>query len=138
LYGFADASGHGFGSIVLDKDGIHYRIRGVWDKDTEDDSLDFWGFEDICCASIRGQSTTKGKVVVCESDETTMFVLLNNGMDGGRLDELIEAMQLDLLMINAFFKDGHVVVKDYRQNNRDFLIGVTGGQSTLKKLTDVA
>jgi hypothetical protein len=33
LYGFVDASGQGFGSTVLGKDGTCFQI-GVWDKDT--------------------------------------------------------------------------------------------------------
>jgi hypothetical protein len=40
LYGFAGASGTGFSSTVLGKDGIKYRI-GTWESDVDEDSLDF-------------------------------------------------------------------------------------------------
>jgi hypothetical protein len=79
----------------------------------------------------------KGKVVERKSDGN-IFVL-NNGKDAGRLDELIEAMQLQSLAMDAFFfKEGQVVVKNERRNNRGFSIGVAGGQSTSKKTTEVA
>jgi hypothetical protein len=64
---------------------------------------------------------------------------LNNGKDGGRIDELIQAMELEPLAMDAFFhKEGQVLVKDVVRHNRGFSIGITGGQSTSKKLSDVA
>jgi hypothetical protein len=46
LYGFANASGKGFGSTVLGKDGICYHIR-TWDGDTEESSLNFREFKNV-------------------------------------------------------------------------------------------
>jgi hypothetical protein len=40
LYGFANASGTGFGSTVLGADGIEYRI-GTWESDVDKDSSNF-------------------------------------------------------------------------------------------------
>jgi hypothetical protein len=37
LYGFANASGLGFGSTIMLEGGIKYRI-GTWDSDTEEES----------------------------------------------------------------------------------------------------
>jgi hypothetical protein len=44
LYGFADASGTGFGSTILGKDGIKYQI-GTWESDVDEDSSNFREFE---------------------------------------------------------------------------------------------
>jgi hypothetical protein len=46
IYGFADASGSGYGSTVLLGGGIHYRI-GTWGSDSEDDSSNFREFENV-------------------------------------------------------------------------------------------
>jgi hypothetical protein len=40
LYGFADASGTGFGSTILGEDGIAYRI-GTWELDVDEESSNF-------------------------------------------------------------------------------------------------
>jgi hypothetical protein len=40
LYRFTEASGSGFGSTVLGKDGIQYLI-GTWDADTQESSSNF-------------------------------------------------------------------------------------------------
>jgi hypothetical protein len=49
LYGFADASGTGFGSTILGEDGIAYRI-GTWESDVDEDSSNFREFENVVCA----------------------------------------------------------------------------------------
>jgi hypothetical protein len=49
LYSFADASGKGFGSTALGKDGVRYRI-GTWEADTENASSNFCKFENVICA----------------------------------------------------------------------------------------
>jgi hypothetical protein len=46
FYGFADASGSGFGSTSLCKGGIKYRI-GTWGSDLEEDSFNFREFENV-------------------------------------------------------------------------------------------
>ena len=46
LYGFADASGSGFGSSMLTKDGISLRI-GTWGKDDEENSSNWREFENV-------------------------------------------------------------------------------------------
>ena len=65
--------------------------------------------------------------------------VLNNGKDGSQIDQLIEAMELELLAMDAFFhKEGQVLVKYEVQNNCGFSIGITGDQLTSKKFYDVA
>jgi hypothetical protein len=44
FYGFGDASGKGFGSTMLSKKGIKYRI-GLWGSDDEDESSNWKEFE---------------------------------------------------------------------------------------------
>jgi hypothetical protein len=45
LYGFADASGSGFGSTIMLDGGIRYRI-GTWGPD-EDETSNYWEFENV-------------------------------------------------------------------------------------------
>jgi hypothetical protein len=47
-----DASGKGFGSTVLGKNGIRYRI-GTWEADAEDASSNFREFKNVVCALKR-------------------------------------------------------------------------------------
>jgi hypothetical protein len=49
LYGFADASGTGFGSTILGEDGITYRI-GTWESYVDEESSNFREFENVVCA----------------------------------------------------------------------------------------
>ena len=46
LYGFADASGSGFGSTVLSDKGITFGM-GTWEKDAESNSSNWKEFENI-------------------------------------------------------------------------------------------
>jgi hypothetical protein len=58
LYGFADASGTGFGSTILGEDGITYRI-GTWESDVDEESSNFREFENVVCALERRGSQRK-------------------------------------------------------------------------------
>jgi hypothetical protein len=49
LYGFADASGTGFGSAILGEDGITYRIQ-TWESDVDKESSNFREFKNVVCA----------------------------------------------------------------------------------------
>ena len=46
LYGFADASGSGFGSTIIGPDGMRYRI-GTWGPETGTESLNYSEFENV-------------------------------------------------------------------------------------------
>ena len=46
LYGFADASGTGFGSTFLSEEGVRFRI-GTWEKDVESNSSNWKEFENV-------------------------------------------------------------------------------------------
>jgi len=46
LYGFADASGSGFGSTVLSDKGVRFRM-GTWEKDVESNSSNWKEFENL-------------------------------------------------------------------------------------------
>ena len=46
LYGFADAPGSGFGSILLSDKGVRFRM-GTWEKDVESNSSNWKEFENL-------------------------------------------------------------------------------------------
>jgi hypothetical protein len=46
VYGFGNASGKGFGSTLLTKQGVKFRI-GLWEPDAEDESSNWKEFENV-------------------------------------------------------------------------------------------
>ena len=48
IYGFVDASGSGFGSTLLVKGKIHYRI-GTWSSTEDSNSSNWREFENLVC-----------------------------------------------------------------------------------------
>jgi hypothetical protein len=91
LYGFADASGRGFGSTVLGEDGTRYRI-GVWDPDTEDESSNFREFENVV-ETLEEEAKgghLKGAVIHLCTDNSTVEAALYKGNSSSRkLFELV-------------------------------------------------
>jgi hypothetical protein len=91
LYGFADASGMGFGSTVLGTDGTRYRI-GVWDKDTESESSNFREFENVVEAleDEARRGTLRGAVIYLCTDNSTVEAALYKGNSSSvKLFELV-------------------------------------------------
>jgi hypothetical protein len=91
LYGFADASGRGFGSTVLGKDGTRYRI-GVWDKDTEGESSNFREFENVI-ETLEEEASgghLKGAVIyLCTDNSTVESALYKGNSSSQKLFELV-------------------------------------------------
>jgi hypothetical protein len=58
LYGFADASGLGFGSTVMLEGGIRYRV-GTWPSDNKDNSSNYQEFEKCGGCSPRRRRSWK-------------------------------------------------------------------------------
>jgi hypothetical protein len=91
LYGFADASGKGFGSTVMGKDGTRYRI-GIWDGDTECETSNFREFENV--VEALEEEGEKGNLNGAEmymcTDNSTVESALYRGMSSSeRLFSLV-------------------------------------------------
>ena len=80
IYGFADASGRGFGSTVLGKNGTRYRI-GVGDKDTEEESSNFRQFENVVLTLEKEgeDGGMKDSLVLLFTDNSTVEAALYKG-----------------------------------------------------------
>jgi hypothetical protein len=91
LYGFADASGKGFGSTVLGKDGTRYRI-GTWDKDTEDESSNYREFENVVetLEEEAKQGKLRGAIIfLCTDNSTVEAALYKGNSSSKKLFELV-------------------------------------------------
>jgi hypothetical protein len=77
VYGFGDASGKGFGSTVLSKRGVKFRI-GLWEPDAEDESSNWKEFENVVEAlQEEGQSgALDGCLVYFFTDNSTVEAAL--------------------------------------------------------------
>jgi hypothetical protein len=80
VHGFADASGKGFGSTVMGKDGTRHRI-GIWDKDTEEETSNFREFENVVEAleEEAEKGNLKGAEVYMCTDNSTVEAALYRG-----------------------------------------------------------
>ena len=91
LYGFADASGTGFGSTVLGSDGIEYRI-GTWESDVDEESSNFREFENVVCALE--EEAQKGNlddaiIFMCTDNSTVEAGLAKGNSSSRKLFELV-------------------------------------------------
>jgi hypothetical protein len=96
LYGFADASGTGFGSTILGEDGIAYRI-GTWESDVDDESSNFREFENVVCAlEEEGEQGNLDDAVIflCTDNSTVEAGLAKGNSSSPRLFELVLRVRL--------------------------------------------
>jgi hypothetical protein len=96
LYGFANASGTGFGSTILGEDGIAYRI-GTWESDVDDDSSNFREFESIVCAledEGRQGNLDDAIVFLCIDNSTVEAGLAKGNSSSRKLFELVLHVRL--------------------------------------------
>jgi hypothetical protein len=79
MYGFADASGSGFGSTVMLDGGIRYRI-GTWGPD-ENESSNFREFENVV-ASLREEEVAghlkKALIFMCTDNSTVESAIVKS------------------------------------------------------------
>ena len=80
LYGFADASGTGFGSTFLSEEGVRFRI-GTWGKDVESNSSNWKEFENVVKGlELEGsKGLLTGASVFLATDNTTVEGCLYKG-----------------------------------------------------------
>ena len=80
IYGFVDASGSGFGSTLLLKGGIHYRI-GTWSSGEDENSSNWREFENLVCeveeAGEKGWLT--GGLLILATDNQVVESALHKG-----------------------------------------------------------
>ena len=91
LYGFADASGTGFGSTILGEDGIAYRI-GTWESDVDEDSSNFREFENVVCAlEDEGKKGNLNDAIIflCTDNSTVEAGLAKGNSTSRKLFELV-------------------------------------------------
>jgi hypothetical protein len=127
LYGFADASGKGFGSTVLGKDGIRYRI-GTWDSDTEDESSNFREFENVVCAleaEARSGALEGAIIFMCTDNSTVEAALAKGNSSSRKLFELVLRVRLLEMRHHCRIIVSHVSGERMRAQGTD---GVSRGQ----------
>jgi hypothetical protein len=127
LYGFADASGKGFGSTVLGKDGIRYRI-GTWDSDTEDSPSNFREFENVVCTlEAEGEAgNLDGAIIFLCTDNSTVEAALAKGNSSSRkLFGLVLRLRKLEMKYAARFVVSHVSGERMKAQGTD---GVSRGQ----------
>jgi hypothetical protein len=96
LYGFADASGTGFGSTILGEDGIQYRI-GTWESDVDEDSSNFREFENVVCAledEAKEGRLDDAIVFLCTDNSTVEAGLAKGNSTSRKLFELVLRVRL--------------------------------------------
>jgi hypothetical protein len=89
LYGFADASGTGFGRTILGEDGIAYQS---WESDVDDDSSNFREFENVVCAQedeARQGNLDNAVVFLCTDNSTVKAGLAKGNSSSQKLFELV-------------------------------------------------
>ena len=110
IYGFADASGKGFGSTVLGSDGTRYRI-GIWDPDTEDETSNFREFENV--VESLEEEASKGQlkgaeIYLCTDNSTVEAALYRGTSSSEKLFELVVRVRKLELQEQARFVVSHV------------------------------
>jgi hypothetical protein len=127
LYGFADASGSGFGSTVMGTDGIRYRI-GTWGSDTEDCSSNFREFENVVEAlkeEAREGHLRGALIFLCTDNSTVEAALVKGNSSSPKLFELVLAVRLLEMQEGAKIIVSHVSGERMKAQGTD---GVSRGQ----------
>jgi hypothetical protein len=98
IYGFADASGSGFGSTIMLDGGIHYRI-GTWGPD-EDETSNFREFENVVDA-LREEGEAghlqDACIFMCTDNSTVEAALVKGNSSSEKLFELtLEVRRLEM------------------------------------------
>jgi hypothetical protein len=80
LYGFCDASGSGFGSMISSGKGIFYRI-GLWGRDSEEESSNWREFENAVesCEHEAHEGRLEGSELFLFTDNSTVEAALYKG-----------------------------------------------------------
>jgi hypothetical protein len=139
LYGFADASGTGFGSTILGEDGIAYRI-GTWESDVDDDSSNFREFENVVCAledESRQGNLDDAIVFLCTDNSTVEAGLAKGNSSSRKLFELVLRVRLLQMKYRCIIVVTHVSGKRMVAQGTDGVSrghlkeGVTTGEDML-------
>jgi hypothetical protein len=98
LYGFADASGSGFGSTIMLNGGVHYRIE-TWGPD-EDETSKFREFENVVDA-LREEGEAghlqDALIFLCTNNSTVKSALVKGNSSSEKLFELtLEVRKLEM------------------------------------------
>ena len=110
LYGFCDASGSGFGSMISSKNGIYYRI-GLWGKDSEDESSNWREFENAveACELEAREGRLDGTELFLFTDNSTVEAALYKGNSSSpKLFELVVRLRKLELAHGARIRVAHV------------------------------
>jgi hypothetical protein len=127
LYGFADASGSGFGSTVLGDDGIRYRI-GTWGSDTQDESSNFREFENVVETleeEAKQGHLKKALIFLCTDNSTVESALVKGNSSSRKLFELVLRVRVLEMREGAHIVVSHVSGERMKAQGTD---GVSRGQ----------
>jgi hypothetical protein len=127
FYGFADASGSGFGSTILCEGGIKYRI-GTWGSDSEDDSSNFREFENVV-DTLRDEAIAgnlkDSLIILCTDNSTVESSLVKGNSSSEKLFNLTLEVRLLEMREGAKIVVSHVSGERMKAQGTD---GVSRGQ----------
>ena len=127
LYGFCDASGSGFGSMVSGPNGIQYRV-GLWKSDGEGESLNWREFENAveACKKEFESGRLEGAELFLFTDNSTVEAALHKGNSGSpKLFSLVVRLKKLEMQAGAKILVCHVAGKRMIAQGTD---GVSRGQ----------
>jgi hypothetical protein len=127
IYGFADASGSGFGSTIMLNGEIEYRI-GTWGSDTEDESSNYREFENVVDA-LR-EEEKKGNLInafifMGTDNSTVECAIVKGNSSSEKLYELALEVRVIEMRNNAKVMVSHISGDRMRAQGTD---GVSRGQ----------
>jgi hypothetical protein len=127
LYGFADASGSGFGSTIMLEGGIRYRI-GTWPSDNEDDTSNYREFENLVDAlreEDEAGNLVDALIFMCTDNSTVESSIVNGNSSSEKLFELTLEVRVIEMRNNAKVIISHVAGERMKAQGTD---GASRGQ----------
>jgi hypothetical protein len=126
LYGFADASGSGFGSTIMLNGGIRYQI-GTWGPD-EDETSNYWEFKNIVNAlreEAEAGNLWDAVILFCTDNLTVESATVKGNSSSEKLFELTLEVQVIEMQNRAKFVVSHVLGERIKGQGT---VGVLRGQ----------
>jgi hypothetical protein len=127
IYGFADASGSGFGSTIMLNGNIKYRI-GTWGSDTEDESSNYREFENVVDALREEEkegNLVNAFIFIGTDNSTVECAIVKGNSSSEKLYELALEVRCIEMRNNAKMMISHIAGDRMRAQGTD---GVSRGQ----------
>jgi hypothetical protein len=127
IYGFADASGSGFGSTIMLNGNIKYRI-GTWGSDTEDESSNYREFENVVDALREEEkegNLLNAFIFIGTDNSTVECAIVKGNSSSEKLYELALEVRVIEMRNHAKVMVSHIAGDRMRAQGTD---GVSRGQ----------